>query len=155
MPLKLDKFTWTIVLVVLLLLIGAVGTILVAGEQPAELTYLNEDRPAAVVHDAYVAFLKSDAATARQYYSQRIVDEADKNNTFENHFSPYPDVRNQRLRVLEVEMQTQETALVEIAVDRYSAGGLFDSSSIWTDRYSLALIREEGQWKIDTQIFFY
>src|SRR5690606_37840161 len=111
---------------------------------------------AAAVHNAYVAFLKGDPVAARQYYSEAVLEEADRNGTFRNQFaSYYRGDQNQLLRILTVEMQGDNAALVSIAIDRYSPGGLFDGGSTWTDRQTLSLVREDGQWKIDTMIFFY
>lgn len=158
MRLKMDKFTWAVVIVVVVLLVSAVVTLSLTGggAQRSDVEYLPENSPAAAVHNAYVAFLKSDPETARQYYSAAVLEEADRTGTFRNQFgSYYRGNQNQRLRILAVEMRGDNAARVSIAIDRYSPGGLLDGGSIWTDRQTLSLVREDGQWKIDTLIFFY
>lgn len=156
MSLKMDRFTWAVVVVVVLLLVGAVATLSLTGGQGNQSVeaYLPEDSPEAAVHNAYVATTRGDANTARQYYSTEVLesDEGMFRNRFDNF---YPQNRNQRLRILSVERQGEDSALVTVAIDNYSAGGLFDSGSTWTQRQTIPLIREEGRWKIDSQVYFY
>jgi hypothetical protein len=155
MPLKMDRFTWAVVIVVVLLLVGAVVTLSLTGGRGIENTesYLTEDSPEAVIHNAYVAVLNGDVTRARQYYSTRVLE--DEDSMFKNRFeSFYGGDLNRRLRILTVERQSEESALATIALDNYSVGGLFDSGS-WTQRQTLTLIREDGRWKIDSMIFFY
>jgi hypothetical protein len=156
MSLKMDRFTWAVVIVVVLLLVGAVITLSLTGgrgSQSAE-DYLLADSPEAVVHNAYVAMLSGDVTRARQYYSTAILESEE--SMFKNRFdSFYVGDRNQRLRILTVERQSEESALVTIALDTYSTGGLFDGGSTWTQRQTLPLVREEGSWKIDSMVFFY
>jgi hypothetical protein len=156
MSLKMDRFTWAVVIVVLLLLVGAVATLsLTEGRgNPRAEDYLLADSPEATVHNAYVAMLNGDITRARQYYSTAILESED--SMFKNRFdSYYVRDRNQRLRILTVERQSEEAALVTIALDNYSTGGLFDGGSTWTQRQTLPLIREEDSWKIDSMVFFY
>lgn len=156
MPLKMDKFTWAVVGIVILLLVGAVITsILTGGADAAGTTYLDADSPEATVRNAYVAFLNNDPTAARQYYSSQVLENAKQNGTF-SHFSTYTGANNnQRLRILDVEMRGEDEAAVTIAIDRYGSGGLFDGGSTWTERQVLPLVREDGEWKIDTLVFFY
>lgn len=158
MPLKMDKFTWGVVLVVLLLLVGAVVTVnLTGGQGWGQEEYLDEDTPAAAVHNAYVAFLKQDLETARQYYTNRVLDEAQNQEMLANRFRDpyYPGNRNQRLRIIDTELQGDDRALVTIATDYYSSSGPFGGGSTWSNRRTLELVREDGRWKIDTIEFFF
>jgi hypothetical protein len=156
MSLKMDRFTWAVVIGVALLLVGAVVTLSLSGgrgNQGAE-EYLTEDSPEAAVYNAYLAFQKGDRNTARQSYSTAVLEADD--GLFRNQLGRiYMQERNQRLRILSVERQGDESALVTIAIDNYSGGGLFDSGSTWTQRQTIPLIREEGRWKIDSQVYFY
>ena len=154
---KIDKFTWVVIGVVLALLVGAIVTLsLAGGREPDTSTYLDEDSPAAAVHNAYMAFLQNDPTRARTYYSADVLADADEDDSFENRFSTYyGSTRNQRLRILDVEMREDGSALATVAIDRYTSGGLFDSGSTWTQRQTVPLVREDGQWKIDTLLLFY
>jgi hypothetical protein len=153
----MDKFTWAVVAVVILLLVGAILTLSFTGNRVADTqAYLDEDSPAATVHNAYVALLKNDPITARSFYSADVLAEADRDKVFENRFSGYyGPASSQRLRILEVEMRGDEAALVTIAIDRYNSGGPFGGGSTWTEHQTISLVREDGQWKIDTAVFFY
>lgn len=157
MPLKIDKFTWAVVGVVVLLLVGAVLTSVLTGQHEgvSENEYVDEDTPEAAVRNAYVAFRNTDPTAARRYYSSSVLADMEKNGTF-NQFHNYSDSNaEQRLRILGVEMRGADEAAVTIAIDRYSGGGLFNSGSTWTERQTVPLIREEGAWKINTLLFFY
>ncbi len=157
MRIKLDKFTWAVVGVVIVLLVAAVLTSVLTGqtEGVSQTEYVDEDSPEAVVRNAYVAFRNNDSTAARQYYSSTVLADMEKNGTF-NQFHNYSDSNaDQRLRILGVEMRGADEAAVTIAIDHYSGGGLFNSGSTWTDRQIAPLIREEGQWKINTMLFFY
>jgi hypothetical protein len=156
MSLKMDRFTWAVVVLVVILLVSAVATLSFTagrGSQSAD-DYLPTDSPEAVVHNAYVAMLSGDANRARQYYSTAVLESEE--SMFKNRFDTfYVGDRNQRLRILMVERQSEESALVTIALDTYSTGGLFDGGSTWTQRQTLPLVREDSSWKIDSMVFFY
>ncbi len=156
MPIKMDRFTWAVVGLVVLLLVGAVLTLSLANDTtaPSAADYLEEDSPSAAVYNAYVAFLNNDMSTARQYYSAGMLEEVDKDGTFKDRMY-YSRPENQRLRILNVEERGEDSALVSIAVDHYSGGGLFNSGSTWTDQQTVPVVREEDGWKIDSLIWFY
>lgn len=155
MGLKFDRFTWGIVLAVLLLIVGAVATVTLTGGQGWQSDeYLNENTPAGVVHDAFLAFVRNDPALAASYYSQNALDE-DKYPPFAERYSYYdPGRQNQRLRILDEDI-SDDKAFVTIAVDHFRAGGLFDSGSTWTNQRTVTLVQEEGVWKIDSPDIFY
>ena len=61
MGMKIDRFTWGIILGVLLLIAAAVIMVTVTGGRGWQTDdYLNEDTPEAVVHDAFLAFIRND-----------------------------------------------------------------------------------------------
>ena len=56
---KMDRFTWAIVIVVVLVLAAAVITVnLTGGEGWGETTYREEDTPDAVVENAFIALMR-------------------------------------------------------------------------------------------------
>jgi hypothetical protein len=157
MSLKMDRFTWTILGAVIVLLVSAVATISFTGGDGwrSQEAYLTEDSPVSAVHNAYVAYLQGDPITARQYYARVVVEDDARKDIFNMRYGGYyVGDQNQRLRILDVEMLTENTALVSIAIDHYSSGGLFNGGSTWTQRHKLPLVYEDGNWKIATMIFF-
>lgn len=152
MGMKIDRFTWSIILIVLLLIAGAIVMVTASGGRGWTTDdYLNEDTPAAVVHDAFVAFVRNEPAIAANYYSAKVLADDENKASFAERVSYYDSNRqNQRLRILKVDIN-DDTAYVTLAIDRFRPGGLFDSGSTWTDRRTIPLVREEGAWKIDTE----
>lgn len=149
MAARFDRFTWAVIGVVVLLIAAAVLTVTLGGQDWSSDAYLDEDTPAAVVHDAYLALMRNDMARARGYFSNRVLAETEKEIPFVERFAYLRD-QNTRLRILEVTMEGEDKALVTVAIDRYTPGGLFDANTIWTDRRTIPLVREADGWKIDT-----
>jgi hypothetical protein len=154
---KLDKFTWAIIIVVVLVLAAAVITVnLTGGEGWGEPSYLNEDTPEAVVHNAFLAFMNQDLAKARQYYTEDALAPDQSGRAFLGEKDVYrPNDDNQRLRIKSVKTIDDGEAVVIIAVDHFAPGGLFDGGDTWSREMRLKVVREEGDWKIDTPEFFY
>ncbi len=153
---KMDKFTWAIIIGVLVVLVAAVITVnLTSGEGWGEASYLDEDAPEAVVHNAFVAFLNQDFAKARQYYSAEVFKEDERAERFpgEREFY-YPTDMNRRLRIKSVNYVDDGEAMVTVTIDYYSAGGLFGGGNTWSRERMLKVVQEEGEWKIDTNEFF-
>jgi hypothetical protein len=158
MGIRLDKFTWVVTLVVLLLLVAAVITVNRSQGEPAELTYRTADDPATPVWNAFVALQRGDISTARTQYSQRLLDDQQRNG-----FDPFTgrgyvdDRQAQRLRMVEVEIDPADPAraYVTVAIDRYYPGGLFGGGNTSSSRRTLQVVREEGAWKLDTDEYFY
>ncbi|MCL4859452.1 MAG: hypothetical protein KJZ93_08595 [Caldilineaceae bacterium] len=159
MQIRIDKFTWVVILIVVALLAAAVVTVnRTSGDNVPPTTYRTADEPATPVYNAFVAMQRGDAATARAQYSQRILAEQAKTN-----FDPflnrgYIDGRNaRRLRIMETQMDANDPnrALVTIAIDSYYPGGLFSGGSTSTMRRTLQVIREDGVWKLDSDEYFY
>lgn len=153
----MDRFSWIVIAVVGLLLLAAVGVAVLRPEQDASAqeTYLEQNTPDGVVHDAFVAFLRRDTERVKSYYSQRVRDTFEKESRWPS-FDYYPEAGSRRMRIERVEMNGDNRATVSIAIDSYSPGGLFNQGNVWTNRQTLTLIRENEQWRIDSEnIYFY
>lgn len=98
---KMDKFTWAIIIVVIVVLVAAVITVnLTGGEGWGEASYLDEDTPEAVVHNAFVAFMNQDFAKARQYYTTDISEDNKRGELFPGgRETYYLNDTNRRLRI--------------------------------------------------------
>ena len=105
----------------------------------------------------------AEAAVAGQP-GQRLVDaevmrvpvDEDDGRPFRERFNYYDHNRPaRRLRILEVDVDEEnDRAYVRIAIDNFYQGGLFDSGTS-TYRRTIPLVREDGEWKIDTEDLFY
>lgn len=159
---KLDKFTWIVLIVVALLLIGSVITVMLnngrgVGTEP---TYMEEDSPEAPVHNAFVAFQLGEITMARRQYSAQVLEEVDKQ-------SPYGPLQQEtiyderrtarRLRIVDVAVDADDpdVAYVTYVQDNYNNEGLFGGGSTWSTRRTVQVIREDGRWKLDAMEFFY
>ena len=76
---KLDKFTWAVIGVVVLLLVAAVVTVNVTGGIGAQAQeYMAQDTPEAPVYNAFLALQRGDLTKAREQYSQAVLDGFEK-----------------------------------------------------------------------------
>lgn len=157
MGVKLDRFTWIAIAIVLLLVIAAALTVtLTRGRGWDENAHLEEDTPAAPVVNAFVALENGDLFSARAEYSEDVLDEIARQN-----YDPFSgrsaDRGTRRLRILtqEIDPEDADRALVTFVQDGYSRGGLFGSGNTWSRRAVVEVVREDGQWKINAQEFFY
>lgn len=156
MGMKIDRFTLGIIIGVLLLVVGAVITIVFTGGRGWESAeYLNEDTPEAVVHDAFLATVRNDPDVAMSHYSRDVLEDED-NVRFRERFNYYDSGRSsRRMRILDVDISEDgDEAYVTVAIDNFRQGGLFDSGTS-TYRRTVPLVREDGAWKIDTDDLFY
>jgi hypothetical protein len=158
---KLDRFTWAVIGLVALLLIAAVATVnLRGGAGNEELAYVTEDAPATPVTNAFIALQKGDPFKAREQYSTRVLDEM-KDSGLEDPFNRtyYSDSDSvQRLRIVSVQVNENDPdeAAVTFVVDTYQRrGGPFGGGATWSNRRTVQVVREDGQWKIDTAEMFY
>lgn len=153
---KMDKFTWVIIIAVMVVLVAAVITVnLTGGEGWGVATYLDEETPEAVVHNAFLAFLNQDVAKARQYYTVEVLEGDLKRERFPGErYSDYTDNTNQRLQIKDVNHVADGEAMVTVVIDYYSSGGLFGGGNTWSRERMLKVIQEEEEWKIDTSEFF-
>jgi hypothetical protein len=158
MSLRIDRFTWIVILLVAALLAAAVITVSRdRGQDAAQTSFMTEDDPAAPVYNAFVALQNSDIATAREQYSQRIRDDIAENNYDPFSGRGYMDNQSRRLRIIETKIDDNNSnrAQVSIVVDTYYPGGLFGGGTTSSMQRTIEVIREDGQWKIDTDEFFY
>ncbi len=154
---KMDRFTLIVILLVVLVLAGAVVTVnLTQSAGWGEPTYVDENSPEAAIQNAFVAFQRGDLARARQYYSSRVLSEENRPPFPGEEGFYYPrNQQDRRLRIVRVEYVSEDEALVTIAIDYFNPGGLFEPSSIWSSERVIKVVREDGEWKIDTPEFFY
>ncbi len=154
MGLKIDRFTWAIILGVVVLIAAAIVTVAVSGGRGWQSAdYMNENTPEAVVHDAFLASVRNEPDVAINHYSKDVLDEDDE-RPFRERFNYYDHNRPaRRLRILDVDIDEEnDRAYVRIAIDNFYQGGLFDSGTS-TYRRTIPLVREDGEWKIDTEDF--
>ena len=150
---KMDKFIWAVIIIVVLVLVAAVITVnLTGGEGWGEPTYLTEDTPEAVVHNAFVAFMNQDYAKAHQYYTD---DALAGRSSLDEKAIYRPNDDNQRLRIKNINYLDDGEAIVTVAIDHYSSEGPFGGGNTWSYEMRLKVVREEDGWKIDTREFFY
>ena len=157
MKLRLDKFTIAVLAVVAVLLVAAVITVGRTSSQ-ANQPYRTDDTPETPVVNAFLALQRGDLATARQQYSQDVLDTADKDGAYGPlRGQPYYGDSARRLRLIEtkVDEQNPNRAYVSLAIDNYSAGGLFNSGSTWSSDRMVEVVREDGAWKINVEEYFY
>jgi hypothetical protein len=155
---KLDKFTWTVIGVVVLLLVAAVVTVNVTGGAGVEAQeYLPQDTPEAPVYNVFLALQRGDYTQARAQYSQAVLDQFTKDN-----YDPFAgrstsQTSSQRLRILKSEPipEDADRAIVTFVQDTYNQGGPFGAGSTWSREGTVEVVREEDGWKINTQEFFW
>lgn len=159
MKIRFDKFTIIVLAIVGLLIAAAVVTVNRNAGVEASENYRTEDAPETPVYNAFLALKSGDIATARTQYSQQVLEEA----ASERGYGPlrgesyvYGDTAR-RMRILNVRLDPQDAdrAYVTVAIDTYSTGGIFNSGSTWTSERTVEVIREDGEWKINTQEYFY
>jgi hypothetical protein len=158
MSLRIDRFTWIVILLVAALLAAAVITVSRdRGQGVSSTSYMTGDDPATPVYNAFVALQNGDIAMARQQYSKRILDNMAKNNYDPFSGRGYTDNPSRRLRIVEtrIDENNPDQAQVRIVVDTYYPGGLFGGGNTNSMQRTLEVVREDGQWKIDTDEFFY
>ncbi len=158
MHLRIDKFTWIVIGVVLLLVVAAIFTVnSTAGQNDAPASYRADDSPSTPVYNAIVAVQLGDVARARAEFTQETLDAIEKNgydpianaaNSYANNSS------SQRTRILDVSDVIGDEASVTIAEDNFGGGGLFGRST-YTNQRIIRVVRENGQWKIAENSLFY
>ncbi len=155
---KIDKFTWAVIGVVVLLLVGAVITVNMtggAGVQAQE--YLPLETAEAPVYNAFLAFQRGDLTKAREQYSQQVLDDLEKDGYDQLAGRTTSTTSSQRLRILKTELipDDPDRALVTFVLDTYNQGGLFGSGSTWSREGTVEVVREQDGWKINTQELFW
>lgn len=155
---KLDKFTWAVIGVVVLLLVAAVVTVNATGGAGVDTQeYMALDTPEAPVFNAFLALQRGDLTKAREQYSQEVLEELDDSN-----YDPFSgrsttSTSSQRMRILKSEPASDDPdrALVSYLLDSYNQGGLFGSGSTYSREGTVEVVREDDGWKINTQEFFW
>jgi hypothetical protein len=154
---KLDRFTWVVIGIVVVLIAAAVFTVARTGGAGWEsATYLEEDTPDAPVYNAFLALQRGDRTRARAQYTQAIID-ATEREFGPDPFSARGGDQSSRLRIVKVEIDDQDPdrARVSYVQDTYNRGGPFGAGDTWSREGTVEVIREEGEWKINAQEFFY
>ncbi len=155
---KIDKFTWSVIGVVVLLLVGAVVTVNVTGGAGVQVQeYLPLDTPEAPVYNAFLALQRGDLTKAREQYSQQVVGELEKDGYDQLAGRTTSTTSSQRLRILKTEPipDDPDRALVTFVQDTYNQGGLFGSGSTWSREGTVEVVRADDGWKINTQELFW
>lgn len=155
---KLDKFTWAVIGVVVLLLVAAVVTVNVTGGIGAQAQeYMAQDTPEAPVYNAFLALQRGDLTKAREQYSQEALDGFEKDGYDQLAGRSTSTSSSQRLRIIKSEpvADDPDRALVTFEQDTYNQGGLFGSGSTWSREGTIEVVREGDGWKINTQEFFW
>jgi hypothetical protein len=156
---KLDKFTWAVIGVVVVLLVAAVVTVNMtggAGVQAQE--YMAPDTPEAPVFNAFLALQRGDLTKARAQYSEQVWDEINKDGSYDPLAGrSSPNNNSQRLRITGTELieDDPDRALVSFVQDTYNRGGLFGSGSSWSREGTVEVVHEEDGWKLNAQEFFW
>lgn len=162
MRLKFGLFTWVVIGVVLALIVAAVLTANLSRPQVVTPdSIVAADSPAAPVVAAVLAVQNGDAAAARAQFSQRALDEVNKQgwDPIANATSNgYNNAESQRVRILkvsqaQVDANGMEYAYVTLAQDNFSNGGLFGRSTYTYER-TIRVVKVEGTWKVDDVSLF-
>ena len=157
MGLKVDKFTWAVIAIVVLLLIAAIVSVNMAGDSPRDQpVYLDEDTPAAPVYNAFLASQEGDLPKARSYYSTQVLDEIKESPDYRP-FDGYNTQQALRLRITDIHVDETDPdqASVTFVMDTYHDSGLFGSSSSYSYERTVDVVREDGAWKLNASEFFY
>ena len=157
---KLDKFTWIVIVVVAALVAAAVVTVNLTGGTGTEVQeYLPLDTPEAPVYNAFLAFQRGDVTTARAQYNPAMLEDVKKD---QGGYDPLLNRgnmmnTNQRLRVTKTEIAPDDAnrAMVSAVIDTFNQGGPFGSSSTWSRDLIVEVIKTEDGWKLNSQEFFY
>jgi hypothetical protein len=156
---KLDKFTWAVIAVVLLLLVAAIVTVTsTRGSGWADVAYVDDNQPESPVHNAFVALQRGDRTRARAQYSQAVLADIDNERGYDPFSGRAGDQASRRLRIVGVEIDPDnpDIALVTFVQDTYTrGGGLFGAGNTYSQQRTAEVIREDGQWKINAQEFFW
>jgi hypothetical protein len=155
---KLDGFTWGVIVVVAVILVAAVVTVNLTGGAGWEAQeYITADVPEAPVMNAFLALQQGDITRARTHYSQAVLDEIGGPQGYDPFANRGSSGQSSRLRVLKAEVleDDPDRALVTVAIDTYSRSGPFGSGNTWTREATLEVVREDGAWKINAQEFFW
>jgi hypothetical protein len=153
---RLDKFSWFIVIAVVLLLIAAVVSVNLSGRGDT-LEYVTEDAPTTPVQNAFVAVQRGEFSQAREQYSARVLEELSSSTGYDPFSGVNMTNTARRLRILDVSISPSnpDRATVTYAIDTfYRNSGPFGSGSSWSREGIVEVVREGGVWKIDSSEYF-
>lgn len=174
MRMKFDLFTWVVVGIVAVLVIGAVVTVNVSDSRAESVAYLSGDSPSAPVYNAILAAQRGEIAKAREQFSQGVLDGYAAQPGYDpiaNAVASFANDQNaRRIRILKVETvapsevvtdsmtatvaPTGEQAWVTIAEDYFYSGGLL-SRNTWSNQRIIRVVNDNGTWKVDDSNLFY
>ena len=141
----LNRLGWMIAAGIGVLLLIAFGSLwMMRGTMQETEDYLNENTPAGVVHDAFIAQQRGDVDRLEGYLTHRAR-ESIRGGTI-----PLPPRDTNiavRLHISGVR-QEEDRAWVDVTVTHFSARGPFNRSE-WSSDYTVPLVREDGKWRID------
>jgi hypothetical protein len=156
---KLDKFTWAVIGVVVALLVVAVVTVNVTGGAGVESQeYVALDTPDAPVYNAFLALQRGDLTKAREQYSQEILDDFASDPSYDQLAGRVTSTNSsQRLRIIRTELvpDDPDRALVTFVQDTYYQGGPFGAGSTSSREGTVEVVREEDGWKLNAQELFW
>lgn len=156
---KLDKFTWGVIGIVVLLLAAAVITVNVTGGEGIEAQqYLANDQPEAPVYNAFLALQRGDITKAREQYSKAMLAEFSKDGNYDPLVGRVGNQSgSRRMRILKAQVVEDDPnrALVTYALDSYYGGGFLGSGSTSSYESTIEVILEDGAWKMNTQDVFW
>ena len=141
---KEDKFLIGIVVGIVLLVIVALAAVLL--RTPENEAYVDDDTPAGVVHNYFLAVQRKDFEKAYSYLSDDLKSKPDLNE-FTRQIDYLGNHSESALRIRETrpgEAQTQ----VDVSITTYRPGGLFDSGSYTTDNTAYLRAADDGEWKL-------
>lgn len=158
MRLKVDLFTWIVILLTAGLVIAAIVTVNMAENGATHRSdYRSDDEPATPVYNALLAIQRGDATTARNQFTQSALDEMQKRgyDPIQNSLSSYAgNSTSRRIRIISVSEDSPVVVYVTVVEDTYGDGGLFGGST-WSNQRVVRVVRSDGQWKIDDSNFLY
>ena len=154
---KLDRFTWIVLAVVVILLIVAVVTVnRSASPTTGTPAYHTADAPETPVYNAFVATERGEHYRAREQYTAAVLEqmERDRFDPFAAGYRNSDTSRQLRIVAVEIDEADPNRALVTVIEDNYSPSGPFGSGNTWSNQRTIPVAREDGVWKIDAVELF-
>lgn len=178
---KLDAFTWIVIGVVAILIVGALVTVSVSARAADGVAYLSGASPSDPVYNAVLAAQRGEIAKAREQFSQGVLDSYAKQgyDPITNAAASFAnDQSARRVRIINVETveagapapegvvtdsgslpdlvidPSAPQAYVTIAEDYFYSGGLL-SRNTWSNRRIIRVVSEDGVWKVADGNLFY
>jgi len=141
---KQDKFLLAILAGIVVLVVAAV--IAVKVRAPGSEQYLNQNTPAAVVHDYYLAIQRKDYEKAHSYLSDKLTNKPNLEQFIQTVGSAGGNTES-TLKIGEVRTSDQHTQ-VDVSITTYQVGSVFDSSRYTSPDTALLQANSAGEWKL-------